>query len=375
MAGRRSSFSAGRRRALAAGGTLAAGSALTAGTFLAGVASLAPALASAASTPSIGEPERLELRYQGWNSLVLYPELAEDLGYLAPIRLKWIGNTISGPQDIQAAVTGDVDFGGAFNGSILKLHAAGAPIQAVIAYLGIDEQTQGGVYVVNDSQVRVPRDLIGRRVGVNTLGAYQEYVINTWLERGGLSADEIRKVTLVAAPPVNLAQLLRARQLDAVFLQDLVKDKSLADGGLRELFIDQQLLGSVAFASYVLTQRFIERHPNSAHRFVNATARAIDWAQRQPRDEVVARLKTIVAKRQRNEEQGNVQFWKSASLGARGGVIQLQDFATYADWYKKNGQFKPGQVDARAVYTNRFNPFAESAAAGPAATLAQRSRD
>ena len=54
-------------------------------------------------------PEKLELRYQGWASKVLYPELAEDLGYLAPIKLKWVGNTISGPQDIQAAVTGDVD--------------------------------------------------------------------------------------------------------------------------------------------------------------------------------------------------------------------------------------------------------------------------
>ncbi|WP_165435153.1 hypothetical protein [Bradyrhizobium sp. Leo121] len=50
-------------------------------------------------------PEKLELRYQGWSGRVLYPELAEELGYLAPVKLNWIGNTISGPQDIQAAVT------------------------------------------------------------------------------------------------------------------------------------------------------------------------------------------------------------------------------------------------------------------------------
>jgi hypothetical protein len=34
-------------------------------------------------------------------------ELAADLGYLGNLKLKWIGNTISGPQDIQAATTGD----------------------------------------------------------------------------------------------------------------------------------------------------------------------------------------------------------------------------------------------------------------------------
>src|SRR5471032_3285989 len=61
-----------------------------------------------------GAAQQQELRYQGWTSKVLYPELAEDLGYLAPLKLKRVGNTNSGPQDIQAAVTGDVDFGGAF---------------------------------------------------------------------------------------------------------------------------------------------------------------------------------------------------------------------------------------------------------------------
>jgi len=72
--------------------------------------------------------ETLELRYQGFAGVVTYPELAEDLGYLAPIKLKYVGNTISGPQDIQTVVTGDTDFGGAFNGAVVKLVAAKAPV-------------------------------------------------------------------------------------------------------------------------------------------------------------------------------------------------------------------------------------------------------
>src|ERR1700712_3087236 len=91
-------------------------------------------LALASASPAVAQtPEKLELRYQGWASKVLLPELAEDLGYLAPVKLNWVGNTISGPQDIQATVTGDVDFGGAFNGSIVKLVAAHAPVKAVIS--------------------------------------------------------------------------------------------------------------------------------------------------------------------------------------------------------------------------------------------------
>ena len=79
-----------------------------------GGASIAGSMAAAAAAS--GEPETMELRYQGWAGTVTLPELAEDLGYLAPVKLKWIGNTISGPQDIQTAATGSVDFGGAFNG-------------------------------------------------------------------------------------------------------------------------------------------------------------------------------------------------------------------------------------------------------------------
>lgn len=302
-------------------------------------------------------PEKLELRYQGWNSLVTYPELAEDLGYLAPVKLRWIGNTTSGPQDIQAAVTGDVDFGGAFHGSIVKLAAANAPIKAVVAYMGADKDTFGGLFVLKGGPVRGPRDLIGKRVGVNTLGAYYEYVITTYLEKSGLTPDEIKKVTFVAAPPVNGAQLLRAKQLDAVFLQDIIKDRLLNEGGVELLTTDHALLGNIAFASYILTDKFIAQNPVTSRKFVEATARAIAWAQATPRDEVVARLQKIIVARNRAEDRTAVQFWKSSSVGAKGGLIADKDFATYVDWYVKNGQLKPGQVKAEAVYTNRFNPF------------------
>src|SRR6478609_4837368 len=113
--------------------------------------------------------ETLELRYQGFAGIVTYPELAEDLGFLAPIKLNYVGNTISGPQDIQSVVTGDTDYGGAFNGAVIKLLAAKAPIKAVVGYYGTDENTFAGYYVLADSPIKTARDLIGKKVAVNTL--------------------------------------------------------------------------------------------------------------------------------------------------------------------------------------------------------------
>jgi len=321
----------------------------------------APVLARAEEAPRQQgpAPEKLELRYQGWSGRVLYPELAEDLGYLAPVKLKWIGNTISGPQDIQATVTGDIDFGGAFNGSILKLAAAGAPIKAVIAYLGTDAETSGGILTLASSPIRNAKDLVGRKIGVNTPGAYQEYLITVYLQKSGVWADDIKKVIFVPAPPVNLAQLLRANQLDAVFLEDILKEKLLAEGDARLLTTDYEQVGPFGYAAYILTNHFIEQYPGTTRKFVEAVARAIAWAQSTPREEVVARLAKILKERNRNEDRTAVGYWKSAGVGGKGGVIRPQEFESYLAWFEANGQLKPGQVRASDVYTNQFNPFAQ----------------
>jgi ABC-type nitrate/sulfonate/bicarbonate transport system substrate-binding protein len=152
------------------------GGAAVAATMLCSIITRAPgALAHGEQT---GSDEVPVLRYQGWASRVIFPELAADLGYLAPITLKWVGNTISGPQDIQAAVTGDTDFGGAFNSAIERLVAAGAPIKAVIGNSGTDKDTWPGLYVLSGGAINGPRDLLGKKITVNTLGAHDEFMID-----------------------------------------------------------------------------------------------------------------------------------------------------------------------------------------------------
>ncbi len=105
------------------------------------------------------------LRYQGWSGEVEFPELAEDLGYFKNVKLEWVGNTTSGPQDIQSAATGDIEFGSAFNGAVVKLNAAGAPITSVLSSYGADEGEYTGYYVLENSPIRSARDLIGKKVG------------------------------------------------------------------------------------------------------------------------------------------------------------------------------------------------------------------
>lgn len=84
-----------------------------------------------AAGPALGGFERSVLRYEGSTNNVSMPELAEDLGLLAPLKLEYIGNNATGgPHSIQSVVTGDIDFGGSFNGAIINLVAAKAPLRA-----------------------------------------------------------------------------------------------------------------------------------------------------------------------------------------------------------------------------------------------------
>ena len=328
-----------------------------AGTVMAMVVVLAGAAGCGTASGASPGKQVTELRYQGSVGAVTLPELAADLGYLGNVKLKWIGNTISGPQDIQAATTGDVDFGGAFNGAIVKLKAAHAPIKAVIGYYGVDPLSYNGFYVRDGSPIRSARDLIGKKVGMNTLGAHHEAVLRTYLARNGLSDDEAKQVTEVVVPPVNAEQSLRAGQLDVAVLGGALRDKALARGGIHPLFTDYELLGRFTAGSYVFREDFLKRNPATVRTFVTGVAKAIEWARTQPRDTVIAEYEKIIKSRGRNEDDSQLQYWKSTGVAGPGGVISEAEFQTWIDWLNRDGELKGKTVKLTDLYTNQFNPY------------------
>ena len=305
------------------------------------------------STAVLAAPEKTELRYQGWAGQVTFPELAEDLGYLAPVKLKWVGNTISGPQDIQSAATGQTDFGGAFAGAVVKLIEAGAPVKAVINYYGEDSKTFNGYYVKEDSPIRTARDFIGKKIAVNTLGAHSEAVINTYLRKNGLSADEIKQVQLVVVPPNDTEEAIRRGQVDAGSLGSILQDKAIANGGLRSVFSDFNLFGSFAGGPYVLRDDFIAQNPNTTRTFTTGVAKAIEWERTTPRKEVIARFTKILKERGRNENPAALQYWKSVGVPNKG-EIKDEDFTRWNEYLKSAGIIK-SDLDPKKLYTNEFN--------------------
>lgn len=309
-----------------------------------------------ASTSSDAGYETLELNYQGWTGQVILPELAEDLGYLEPIKLKWIGNTISGPQDIESAATGDVDFASAFGTAIVKLKSTGAPITWVINSSGNDDKSFGEIIVLSDSSIKTARDLIGKKIAVNTLAAHNEIFIKEYLKKNNLTDAEIEQVSLVVLPPVNTEQALRQNQVDAAVLTGQFKDKAYATGGIRALVSDTGTWGAFSTCGYVLNDKFIKKNPNTSKKFIEGLSKAIDWVNSTPIEEVRQRMKDIIAKRGRNENDSAIPYFKGFGISEKGGVVQEKSIQLWIDTLVKNGSIEKDKIKASDVYTNKFNP-------------------
>ena len=325
---------------------------------LAATAVGASACGAADASPAPAAKQVKELRYQGAANTVLLPELAADLGYLGAIKLKWVGNTISGPQDIQSAATGQTDFGGAFDGAIVKLQSAGAPITSVVSYYGADAKTYQGYFVLDGSPIRSARDLIGKKVGVNTLGAHLEAVLDNYLKAAGLTDKEISSVQLVVVPPLNAELALRKKQIDVAVLSGVLQDTALAHGGLRLLFSDYQALGAFSGGSYVFTKQFLAKNPGTVRTFVTGVAKAIEWTKTTPRATVIAELTKIIDSRGRDESTANLKYWKSYGIAAKGGLITDADFSRWFEWLKTRGKVDTSKLVVKDLYTNQFNPYA-----------------
>jgi ABC-type nitrate/sulfonate/bicarbonate transport system substrate-binding protein len=297
------------------------------------------------------------LRYQGSANSVSLPELAQELGYLGKVKLKWVGNTISGPQDIQSAATNQTDFGGAFSGAVVKLIEAGAPVKAVVNYYGSDAKSFIGFYARQNALIHGPRDLIGKKIAVNTLGAHDEAVIDTYLEQSGLSAADVKKVQLVVLPPNNTEEAIRKGQVDVGALNGVLQDHAAAAGGLRSVFDDYDIFGAFDGGQYVLRNDFIKAHPDLAKIFVTAVAKAIEWERDTPRAQVIAEFTKIINARGRDESTDNLKYWKSVGVPARGGRISDKDFTQWESWLKSSGVVT-GEFNPSKYYTNEFNGLA-----------------
>lgn len=319
---------------------------------------LAALTACGKSGPGTSADGKDVVRYQGTTGQVSPFELAADLGYFTNIELQWVGDTTSGPANIQAAATKQIEFGSAFNGAVVKLAAGGAQITSVLSSYGADEQSYTGYFVRDNSGITSARDLIGKKVGMNTLGAHHEFITREWLHRQGLTDQEAKQIELIVLPPVSTEEALRNGQIDVAALGGVFRDTAIGRGGIHPLFTDKDIFGQFDYGTYVFRKDYLAQHPAAVQDFVQGTARATRWLQVTPREEVLTRFESIIKKRNRNENTDLLKFWRSPGIPVPGAVIAENELQIWIDWLVRNGDLPAGKINAKDLYTNQDNPYA-----------------
>jgi ABC-type nitrate/sulfonate/bicarbonate transport system substrate-binding protein len=322
--------------------------------------------ACGSNASAAGGKEVTTIRYQSYAGGVDSLLVADALGDLKGLTLKRVGDITGGPQALQALVSNQTDIGGsAFYGAIAQLVSSGAKIKAVIPSYGSNDKTGEKVVVPEGSSITSARDLIGKKVAVNTLGANYEAVLDTWFKQQGLSDDEIKQVTLVPLPPLNTPDALAKGQVDAAVLSFLGYRTAEQAVKLKTLTTDVDVVGGpYTGGAYTMRDDFIQDNPDTAKELVTGIAHAINFIETHTADQVYAVLFPYLEKHGFADYEDAIKANYPGTLGlSPTPTINDEDITRWTDWLESHGDIQSGSVDPSDVYTNALNPYATGAGA------------
>jgi ABC-type nitrate/sulfonate/bicarbonate transport system substrate-binding protein len=312
-------------------------------------------LAGLSSTGVAQSADAVTIRYLASQGGVSPHELAEELGYFKDqnITLENVGYAQGGPASLFALAAGSVDLGSAATAAVINSIAGGNDFVAAYPSNGINDQVQSVFYVLEDSPIKSVKDIAGKSIAVNTLGAHLDYTVREALHQSGLPQNA---ANLIVVPGPQLEQTLRSDQVDIAALgywQSTFEGVLKEHGGVRAVFDDTDVLGEIAGGFIVLRRDFTEANPEAVRNFVEQSARAADWSREHP-DEARKVLATILEKRGENAELA--KHWTGFGLRA-GAQATERDLSFWIDVLERDGTLPKGKLKAAELL---FQPNAQA---------------
>ena len=258
-------------------------------TMLRMFAALAGALVLSIGSPAVAQPRDKVVLMLNW---YLYSEhapffLGKELGYYEQegIELDIQEGRGSGVT-VQAVAANTATFGYVDVSTMIKAAAKGAPVKAVGVALQLSPMSVMGFA---DKNIRVPKDIVGKTVAV-TPGDSMSQIWPLFLKKTGLNESEFKTVAGDAQTKLNAvmngqADLLLGYVMDqAIKLQDATKKNvypiRFADYGV-----------NLISSGIIVNTETLKARPDMVKRFLRATTRALEGAEKTPEAAVDAMLK------------------------------------------------------------------------------------
>lgn len=268
--------------------------------------------------------------------------IAKEKGYFDEenINVEFTQTFTSGPAIVQAAGTGDVDAGhSAISGIVNAVHAG-------IEVIGVgDSQTEFldaplmQWFVLEESPIKSPEDLKGKKIGVNSLSGSFYYTVLVYLEQNGLTKEDVEFVVL---PHHNQEQALRTNQIDIAGLIDPYSVAIQKEGGVRTLFRAVDVLGEVQFSHVFFRKELVKEHPEAVEAFMRAYNKAINFINTNnqeasqimaeqiglPVDHIGQHIYTTNAEVRMNDVQMWIELMRQGNELNDNGALTAEDVAT-----------------------------------------------
>lgn len=291
--------------------------------------------------------EEVKFRYLASQGGLSAHELAAELGYFdgTGITIENVGYATGGPASLIALASGDVEIGSAATSAVLNSVIGGNDFVAAYPSNGINDEVQSIFYVLEDSPIRDIKDIAGKTIAVNTLGAHLDYTIREALHSVGLPSDAANQIVV---PGPQLEQVLRSGQVDVSafgYWQTTFEGAAKQKGGLRAIFDDTDVLGEIAGGFIVLRRDFIEKHPEAARIFVEQSERALDYAREHPEETRAIFAKTLA---ERGENPDIAQYFRGYGVRPGGKAVE-RDLQFWIDVLVREGKLKEGQLSAENI--------------------------
>jgi len=231
-------------------------------------------LAFACLTPA-ARAERIRTSIPGLNLNYLSVLTAGAKGFFKDEGLENETIVIGGPAGIAALVSGDVDFSGA-GGSGLRAAVKGAPLKAILY------QTEKPTwYLVVHPSITQVSDLKGKKIGVSLIGDSEDRFTTLFVERGGLSAKDVTKISLGTSPGDRILAI-KSGGVSAVVLDPAATVMAEREG-LRSLAYLGDMF-PLPFQGYVTTHQKIAENPAQVKRWIRAMIRSLIFLRERPEE-------------------------------------------------------------------------------------------
>ncbi|MDR3294900.1 MAG: ABC transporter substrate-binding protein [Clostridiales Family XIII bacterium] len=279
---------------------------------------------------------------------VLY--LADDLGYFEEFGVNpvWVGTVASG-QQVASVLSGDLNVGGGHANRLIAGIASGAKLKAVVAASETTEAIPHMKFLaLEDSGLNTAEDVLGKKIGIATVGGCNEYTTYEYLKKELGIEDPRELINYVILPAGTEETALRNGDVDIIGLHgDPVE--VINRGGVKVLYTDYEVWGGDGGATpYYFSTEFIEKNPEAVHGFVSAVAKAGNWLNENPEE-----AQKLFAERVGLDPKEVLYFYYSPD-----GIIRPETIDIWNGILLEYGEIKES-VPLEQVYTNEFNDLAK----------------